>query len=176
MDEVDVKILDELKTKGIPLDPEPFNPLAEKLKISTVELIERISKLQEKGIIRRFGASIRPTHLGFFANALVAWKVPENRIQEIGTYLAKFKEITHCYHRRAVAGVWEYNLYTVMHGKERKGVEEYVSGLSKSIEIKDYVILYSLSDLKKADFSNSSTEKTEQTSSLYKKVSGGKFI
>ena len=117
--------------------------------ITPREVIARLVKLRESGVIRRFGASIKPNDLGFSANALVAWKVPENRVQEVGSFLSKFSEITHCYERMIVAGKWEYNLYTVMHAKERDAVERLVKNLSEATAINDYQILYSTRDLKR---------------------------
>ena len=148
MDEIDSKILLETN-KGLLLTPEPFNQIAAQLGITTQEVIARIVKLRENGVIRRFGASIKPNDIGFSANALVAWKVPENRVQDVGSCLAKFSEVTHCYERTTVAGKWEYNLYTVMHARERGGVERLVKDLSEATAVNDYLILYSIRDLKK---------------------------
>ena len=148
MDEIDNKILLETN-KGLLLTPEPFNEIAAQIGITPREVIARLVKLRESGVIRRFGALIKPNDLGFSANALVAWKVPENRVQEVGSFLSKFSEITHCYERMIVAGKWEYNLYTVMHAKERDAVERLVKNLSEATAINDYQILYSTRDLKR---------------------------
>jgi len=156
MDEVDCKILFETN-KGLLLTPEPFNEIATQLGITPREVITRLVKLRESGVIRRFGASIKPNDLGFSANALVAWKVPENRVQEVGACLSKFKEVTHCYERKIVAGKWEYNLYTVMHARERETIEHLINNLSEATAINDYLILYSTRDLKKAHARSTST-------------------
>ncbi len=148
MDEIDRKILSETN-KGLLLTPEPFNQIAAQIGITTQEVIARIVKLQENGVIRRFGASIKPNDIGFSANALVAWKVPENRVQDVGSRLSKFGEVTHCYERTPVVGKWEYNLYTVIHARERGAVEKLVKNLSEAIAVSDYLILYSTRDLKK---------------------------
>ncbi len=173
MDELDRKLINEI-AKGIPLIAKPFNEIADKLKISPDEVVARIAKLQESGVIRRFGASIKPNNLGLSANALVAWNIPEKRVQEVGTYLSKFKEITHCYQRKTVAGRWDYNLYTVMHGQERRVVEQFVNNLSKTVEISDYIILYSTKDLKKSSASLAPVKLSPQASSLSGKSFGGK--
>jgi siroheme decarboxylase len=148
MDEIDCKILLETN-KGILLTPEPFTEIAAQIGITPREVIARIVKLRESGIIRRFGASIKPNDLGFLANALVAWKVPENRVQEVGSYLSQLSVVTHCYERMIVAGKWEYNLYTVMHAKERESVEQLVKDLSEATAVQDYQILFSTRDLKR---------------------------
>ena len=148
MDEIDSKILLETN-KGLPLTPEPFNEIAAQLGITPQEVIARIVKLRESGVIRRFGASIKPNDLGLSANAIVAWKVPENRVQEVGSYLSQLSEVTHCYERMIVAGKWEYNLYTVMHAKQRESVEQLVKNLSEATAVQDYQILFSTRDLKR---------------------------
>lgn len=156
MDKVDCKILLETN-KGLLLTPEPFNEIAAQLGITPREVIARLVKLRENGVIRRFGASIKPNDLGFSANALVAWKVSENRVQEVGSCLSKYQEVTHCYERKTVAGKWEYNLYTVMHARKRETIEQLVKNLSEATAVNDYLILYSTRDLKKAYARSAST-------------------
>lgn len=147
MDNIDQQILIEL-SQGIPLTIQPFNSIASKIGITPIEALTRLSKLKEEGVIRRFGANIKPTDVGFNANAVVAWKVPQKRIGEIGLYFASFKDVTHCYERIPVAGRWEYNLYTVLHAREKAAIEQMTRLLSEAVGIQDYVILYSKRDLK----------------------------
>jgi DNA-binding Lrp family transcriptional regulator len=148
MDEIDSKLLASVE-KGIPLTPGPFDEIAFQLGITPKEVVARLCSLKEKGVIRRFGASIKPNNIGFSANALVAWIVPENRVQEIGAYLSSYQEISHCYERKTVKGIWDYNLYTVIHGREREVVQLMVKEISKKIAISEYKILYSTRDLKR---------------------------
>lgn len=150
MDETDRELLAGME-KGIALTTEPFNQIALQLGITQEEVITRLTKLKEKGVIRRFGASIKPNNIGFSANALVAWKVPENRVQDVGAYLSKFQEISHCYERKIVYGRWEYNLYTVMHAREREGIQRIVNQISVGMAINEYKILYSTRDLKRTN-------------------------
>lgn len=153
MDEIDVKLLVEM-AKGIPLAGEPFYEISQQLGISEKEIISRLLKLKQEGIIRRFGASIKPSSIGFSANALVAWNAPENRILEIGEYLSKIPEISHCYERKAVQGRWDYNLYTVIHAQERESVHRLVNQLSLELGVREFKILFSGRDLKRTKFTN----------------------
>jgi DNA-binding Lrp family transcriptional regulator len=148
LDEIDRKLLAGME-KGITLTTEPFNEIALQLGITTKEVITRLTKLKDQSVIRRFGASIKPNNIGFSANALVAWKVPENRVQEIGDYLSKYQEISHCYERKTVDGRWDYNLYTVIHAREREVIQRMVEEVSEGIAINEYKILYSTRDLKR---------------------------
>ena len=79
--------------------------------------------------------------------------MPENRVQEIGVYLSKYQEISHCYERKIVNGRWDYNLYTVIHGREREVVQRIVKEISEGIAINEYKILYSTRDLKRSNIS-----------------------
>jgi DNA-binding Lrp family transcriptional regulator len=149
MDQIDHELL--MKTsKGLPLTSEPFKEIADEMGITTQEAISRLVKLREEGVIRRFGVSIKPNDVGLVANALVAWKVPETRMQEVGSLLAQRAEVTHCYERYPAAGRWEYNLYTVMHAPKREAIQQLVAQLAQTTGIGDYVILFSVRDLKEA--------------------------
>jgi len=165
LDEVDCKLLAGME-KGITLTEEPFKEIALQLGITPEEVVARLSNLKEKGMIRRFGASLKPSNIGFLANALVAWKVPENRVQEIGASLSKYREISHCYERKVVNGRWDYNLYTVIHGKEREVVQRMVKEISGEIEINEYKILYSTRDLKRNVSTGNCVEAPAEASSM----------
>ena len=153
MDETDYKILAFME-KGIRLAPKPFSEIAHRLGIPAEEVVARLGALKEKGVIRRFGASIKPNNVGFFANALVAWKVPENRVQETADYLSKYQEISHCYERKSIKGRWDYNIYTVIHGRERAVVKRRVKEISDELAINEYRILFSTRDLKRTIISS----------------------
>jgi DNA-binding Lrp family transcriptional regulator len=147
MDAIDYKLILEAE-KGLALTSQPFHEIAAEIGITPTEVIARLQKLQESGVIRRFGVSIKPNSIGYSANALVAWRVPENRVAELGKYFSAQQEISHCYEREVMPGVWEYNFYTVMHARERKTIEEFVKQLSDATALKEYAILYSTRNLK----------------------------
>jgi DNA-binding Lrp family transcriptional regulator len=147
MDAVDRKLLAETE-KGLPLTPKPFHFVAAQLGITPDEVLTRLQRLQAEGVIRRFGASIRPNSVGFSANAMVAWKVPAERIQEMGVFFSGCSDVSHCYERQIVAGRWEYNLYTVIHAPDRATLEALVKRLSEASGLGDFVVLYSTRNLK----------------------------
>lgn len=148
MDETDREILKILQD-DVPLVSRPFLEVAKKLDIKEEEVIRRIKKMMSEGIVRRFSASIRHRKLGITANPLVAWKVPERRVEEVGEKLASFEEVTHCYERAIIPGKWEYNVYTMIHGYDRDDVKKTAKKLSDAIGIKDYELLYSSKEFKK---------------------------
>ena len=148
MDETDKQILKMLQD-NVPLVSRPFLVVAKKLKVSEDEVIQRIKRMIEEGIVRRFSASIDHRKLGISANPLVAWNVPKEKVEEIGEKLASFDEVTHCYERPAIPGKWGYNLFTMLHGYDEEGVEKVVKKISKAVGIGDYELLYSSKEFKK---------------------------
>jgi DNA-binding Lrp family transcriptional regulator len=148
LDNTDKEILKILQD-NVPLVSRPFLEVAEKLEISEEEVIKRIKRMMREGIVRRFSASIRHRKLGILANPLVAWKVPKERVEEVGKRLASFREVTHCYERAIIPGKWEYNVYTMIHGYDKKSAEKIAKKLSCAVGIKDYELLYSSKEFKK---------------------------
>ena len=147
IDELDKKVI-SLIQGDLPLEPRPFALLAREMGISEDQFVDRVRRLKEQGIIRRFGATLRHQEAGYNSNAMVAWKVPHERVDEAGQILAKFQEVTHCYQRRP-AGEWQYNLYTMIHGSTREECYRMVTEMSRAAGIPDYLLLFSEKEFKK---------------------------
>ena len=147
INELEKKIINLIQG-DLPLTLRPFAVLAERLDISESTLLEEIGKLKELGIIRRFGATLRHQEAGFSSNAMVAWKVPEGRLEEVGETIAGFKEVTHCYQREPQKD-WPYNLYSMVHGANREDCQGIARRLSREVGIDDYTLLFSQKEFKK---------------------------
>ena len=147
LEEIDKRII-SLIQGDLPVHSQPFMVMAEEIGISEDEFIGRVKRLKEAGVIRRFGATLRHQKAGFRANAMIAWKAPEDNINEMGEILARFREVTHCYHR-IPQKQWPYNLYTMVHGESRDICREIATRLSESTGLKDYAILFSEKEFKK---------------------------
>lgn len=132
----------------IPLVQRPFAAIAERIGASEADVIETLRSLQERGVLRRFGATLKHQRTGFRANAMVAWKIPENRIDRVGETLADFPEVTHCY-RRDPAADWPFNLYTMVHARDEDGCFEIARRMSEAAGETDYRLLFSRRELKK---------------------------
>lgn len=135
--------------QDIPLVEEPFKLIAEELGMEDSELLDKLKYYMEEGILKRIGAVINHREAGFNGNALVVWRVPENRVEEIGRFLASMAEISHCYERESCDN-WDYNIYTMIHGKTRMQCEVIIRRISNQMELKDFKILYSIKELKKS--------------------------
>jgi DNA-binding Lrp family transcriptional regulator len=142
MDNLDLEILLALQD-GIPVVREPFRAIATHLGIRPDEVVERLKRLREEKVIRKFGLFVRKSKVGIVANAMVVWAVPSDRVQEVAEFISRFREVTHCYERRTTRK-WRYNLYTMIHGTERETVSKFVKMLSDAVEVEDYLILFSV--------------------------------
>lgn len=148
MDGTDYRLMEVLE-EGLPLVAKPFAAVGEKLGIPENDVIDRIRKLRESGIVRRIRARIDQRKLGIVANALVAWKPPVGEGADIADRLAASPSVTHCYERSPVVGRWEYTLYTVHHGYSRDEVIADVDSIAGATGCKDYCIIFSTREYKR---------------------------
>ena len=147
IDELEKRII-ALIQGDLPLDPRPFAIMAKSLSVSEDAFVEKVKSLKKRGIIRRFGATLRHQGAGFSSNAMVAWLVPDERIEEVGRVMANFREVTHCYQRMPQEG-WKYNLYTMIHGDERDECLQIAKRMSQKAGVSEYILLFSEKEFKK---------------------------
>ncbi|MFA5079103.1 MAG: Lrp/AsnC family transcriptional regulator, partial [Dehalococcoidia bacterium] len=102
----------------------------------------------KRGIIRRYGASINHRNAGFRANAMTCWKVPAGSVQKIGRLLAGDRHVSHCY-ERAVTGSWRYNLFAMVHSRDRNTCLEIIDKMAARTGLTDRVVLFSIKEFKK---------------------------
>ena len=133
----------------IPLVNEPFAEIAKETGISQDEVIARLNELISVGVIKRLGISVNQRKIGIVANAVVAWKVPQEQVKRVGNMLSAYREITHCYERVTVPGKWEHNLFTVIHSYNRESVEETARMMSEAVGISDYLVMFSNEQFKR---------------------------
>lgn len=128
----------------LPLVPEPFKELARVLSCKEEEIFQWLTFMKEKGGLRRYAGLFKHRKLGFKRNVMVAWKVPDRRIEEVGKKLSLYSFITHCYLRKSYPH-WPYNIYTMCHFKEKEKIEE----IAEEIKIREYLALETIKELKK---------------------------
>jgi len=121
MTDLDRRLL-ALLQDGLPLVSTPYGALAERLGISEAEVCERLHRLQAEGVISRFGLVVRHHELGYRANAMVVWDVPDTEVREAGRRLAALDFVTLCYRRPRRLPRWPYNLFCMVHGLNRDEV------------------------------------------------------
>ncbi|HDI61071.1 MAG TPA: Lrp/AsnC family transcriptional regulator [Desulfobacteraceae bacterium] len=132
----------------LPVTERPYRLIAERLGISEAQLLTVLRDLCDRGVIRRFGATLRHQKSGFAANAMGAWRVPEARVTEVGQIMAASPSVSHCY-RRDPNARWPYNLYTMIHAGDRETCQAIAEDLSRRTGISDYILLFSRRELKK---------------------------
>lgn len=132
----------------LPVTGRPYLAIAEKLNISEETLLETLHDLCNRGVIRRYGATLRHQKSGFSANAMVAWQVDEARADEVGDIMASFKAVSHCYRRRT-AEAWPYNLYTMIHARDRASCHDIARRISEKTSVKTFMLLFSRREFKK---------------------------
>lgn len=109
---------------GLPLVSHPYAAVAAQIGWSEAAVIQRIAELQEGSIIKRLGVVVRHRELGYRANAMVVWDVPDDEVAELGRCLSGFEFVTLCYRRPRHLPQWPYNLFCMIHGRDREAVLE----------------------------------------------------
>jgi DNA-binding Lrp family transcriptional regulator len=143
-DAKDLALLHALQD-GLPLVARPYAVLGSRLGMSEGEVLARIWLLRERGIIKRFGVVVRHHELGYRANAMVVWDVPDDLVDEAGSDLGAVPYVTLCYRRPRRLPSWPYNLFTMIHGRDRAQVLERVDELVEVCDLEDirYQVLFS---------------------------------
>jgi len=145
LSEKEKKVLKHL-IEGIPLSKCPFREIAKNIGLKEEEVLEITKNLLDKKIIRRIGITLRQNLAGIEGNAMVAWKVPEEKIKEIGKYLTELSCISHCYLRKTYKD-WDYNLYTMIHGKDKTEVERRIKEISEKFGLSEYQVLFTKKEI-----------------------------
>ena len=136
---------------GLPLVAAPYAAVAEAVGLTEAEVIDRMTAMQARGIIRRI--AVAPNHyaLGMTANGMSVWDVADDRISDLGARIGALPYVTHCYQRPRALPDWPYNLFAMLHGESQEEVEakraEVASILGAACRGHD--ILYSTRILKK---------------------------
>lgn len=134
--------------QDLPLEPTPFQGWAERLGVSQEEMFAKAKDLEASGVMRRFAAVLRHQKAGFLANAMICWRIPKERLPDLGYRLASYPQVSHCFQRRVYPD-WPYNVLSMVHAPSREACEETASRMSQEIGVDDYVILYSTKEYKK---------------------------
>jgi DNA-binding Lrp family transcriptional regulator len=136
-------------TQG-PMDvvSEPFAPAAAELGISQRELLDHLESMRERRALRRVAAILFHRRAGFSANGMGVWKVPDERILELGPRMASFRGISHCYQRPTYAD-WPYSVFTMAHGRSKEECDAILDSIAEDTGIEERRTLYSSTEFKK---------------------------
>ena len=145
--EQDKDFIRELQ-KDMEIIDEPFVKAANNLGITENELFEKMKQYEDNGVMRRFAAILRHRQVGFTANGMIVWKVPEDKISEVGAKLGAFPQVSHCYERPTYSD-WPYNVFSMIHCKTHDEANEMAKTIQNQIHVDDYKILFSSREFKK---------------------------
>ncbi|MDX1596352.1 MAG: Lrp/AsnC family transcriptional regulator [Nitrosopumilaceae archaeon] len=145
--EQDKEYIRELQ-KDLTITDRPFLKSAEALGITESQLFEKAKYYEDIGVMRRFAAILRHRDAGFIANGMIVWKVPEERIEEVGEKLGAFPQVSHCYQRPSYPD-WPYNVFSMVHCKSKQEASDVAKIIQNQINVDEYRILFSEREFKK---------------------------
>lgn len=153
LDRKDWLIIEAMQA-GLPLNPRPYHAIAEKTGIEPEEVMQRVRDMISNGVIRRIGTVPNHYALGYRANGMSVWDVPDEKIDELGSTIAALNFVTHCYHRPRHLPDWPYNLYAMVHGREHESTRNKIQTIADLLgeSNRGHAVLYSEQILKKTGF------------------------
>ena len=130
---------------GLPLEPRPYAEVARVLGVDEQTVIDRLQGFIHTGLVKRLGVVVRHHELGYTANAMVVWDVADGEVDGIGERFGKIPCVTLCYRRARRRPRWPYNLYCMIHGRNRQHVETCIHELLLDPGLKDrpHAVLFS---------------------------------
>jgi siroheme decarboxylase len=147
LSELDLAVIRSLQG-DMPVVPEPYEPAAEELGISQQRLLDQLESMRERRALRRVAAILYHRRAGFSANGMGVWRVPEERMLELGPRMASFRGISHCYQRPTYPD-WPYSLFTMAHGRSKEECDAILDSIAEDTGIEERRTLYSSTEFKK---------------------------
>ena len=145
--EQDKDFIRELQ-KDMEIIDEPFVKAANNLGMTEEELFAKMKHYESIGVLRRFAAILRHRQVGFTANGMIVWKVPEDRITSVGETLGSFPQVSHCYERPTYDD-WPYNVFSMIHCKTQDEANDVAKTIQNQINVDEFRILFSSREFKK---------------------------
>jgi DNA-binding Lrp family transcriptional regulator len=148
LSELDAALLVEIQD-GFPLSATPYRDIADAIDADVDEVVAAVDRLLAEGCIKRIGCVVNHIVTGFDANCMVVWDIPDDELDVLGESVGEIPYVTLCYHRpRRPDQGWEYNLFTMIHGREADAVDAKIDELAAEHLPVDHERLYSTATLK----------------------------
>jgi siroheme decarboxylase len=146
-DEFDMAVI--RATQGdMPVCSEPYAPAAAQLGIAQEQLLAQLESMRERRLLRRVAAILFHRRAGFSANGMGVWKVPDERVMELGPRMAAFRGISHCYQRPTYKD-WPYSIFTMAHGRSKEECDAILDSIATETGVRERATLYSSTEFKK---------------------------
>lgn len=142
------KLVLNILQQDLPLVHKPFTGMAKSAGLKTSDFLAVCGSLLERGVLRRYSASINHHNAGYRANAMICWLAPASEVERCGKIMADMRQVSHCYERKTYVS-WPYNLYTMVHARSHEACRELIKELSDSTGLDDYLVLFSTREFKK---------------------------
>jgi siroheme decarboxylase len=146
-DDQDIAVIRALQG-DMPAVPEPYAPAAAALGMEQGALLDHLAGMQERGLLRRVAAILYHRRAGFSANGMGVWKVPDERIYDVGRQMAAVRGISHCYQRPTYED-WPYSVFTMAHGRSKEECDAILDSIAQMTGIGERATLYSSTEYKK---------------------------
>lgn len=132
--------------EGLELIPRPYARVGMRAGMTEDQVLDTLARWLHEGVLKRFGVVVHHHELGFRANAMCVWSVPDDQVRELGVALAAEHGVTLCYRRARAGDDWPFNLYCMIHGRRRDEVEAAVASINRRLRLGAYpkAILFSL--------------------------------
>jgi DNA-binding Lrp family transcriptional regulator len=139
------RALIQVVERGLPVVSRPYADIAKQLNTTEQDVISRLQRLIDSGAIKRYGVVVRHKELGYTANGMVVWNIPDDRVDELGICIGKYDCVTLSYRRPRRLPDWSYNLFTMVHGSDRESVTRKVAEIVESCGLQniEHTILFS---------------------------------
>ncbi len=150
MDDLDRSII-QLSQPGLAIEAEPWDKIASRTGCPTDEILRRVTGMLNAGAIRRIGAVPNHYRLGLRGNGMTVWDIPDDRVHRAGEKIGALDFVSHCYLRPRRENVWNYNLFAMVHGQDRREVEAKYARIAALLgdDCRAHDILFSSAILKK---------------------------
>jgi siroheme decarboxylase len=146
-DELDVAVIRALQG-DMPVVSEPYAAAAEQAGLPEDRFLDHLAGMRERGLLRHVAAILYHRRAGFSANGMGVWKVPPQRIEEVGRQMAAVRGISHCYQRPTYED-WPYSVFTMAHGRSREECDAILDSIERLTGIGERTTLYSSTEFKK---------------------------
>jgi DNA-binding Lrp family transcriptional regulator len=130
MDDIDRRIVAATQA-GLPLVVRPYHAVAQELDLEPGDVMQRMQRLLDRGAIRRIGAVPNHYALGWKANGMSVWDVPDDHVAGAGGQVGALEFVSHCYRRPRHLPEWPYNLFAMVHGRDRAEVNDKVAKIAR---------------------------------------------
>lgn len=143
-------VLVEALCGGLPLVAQPYAEIGQRAGFSEAEVIDGIQRLIDGGVIKRFGVIVQHRKLGYTANGMSVWDIPDAQVRDVGERMGQFPFVTLCYRRPRHLPDWPYSLFAMVHGSDRATVLRQVDEVARTLGLGnvDHDVLFSAQQFK----------------------------